>query len=120
MKSSFQIFRGVSVAAGSQTITTDRARQDYDRVTKIFIMPATATTDLSKMTIGLKIGNTEILPRDFDASLITYNGNVAREEVAYDFTQENIPAKSADIEIVCQNNGTAAQEFNIYLVVENN
>lgn len=119
MQKSFQIIRNVTVNANNDLIISDRMRQDYSRTTKVFIIPMDNTTDMSRITIGLKIANYEVLPSAFDASLITFDSNVSRDDVAYNFAEEQLPAKSAELEIQLHNYGSTSQTFNIYFVVEN-
>ena len=75
MKKTFQIVQ-VSVPAATSTDVinsktfTDQLRQDYAKCTGVFVTPRDASTDFSQVTASLKIAQNEILPLDFDLSLI--------------------------------------------------
>ena len=133
MKRSFQIFRGV-VAKGIVTSTdsetnatkatgnivslTDQLRQDFSKCVGVFVVPATAKTDLSGVTCSLKIAQNEILPDGFDLSLIVFKGEVSLHDTVYDFSKYDIPAKSSEFELILTNSTETDQEFNLYFVLE--
>lgn len=124
MKKSFQIWRQQTIPAriGSidgEKVISDQLKENYSKATGFFIVPFEADKkDLSDLTISLKIAGNEILPKGTDASIVTFNGNVALEKVIYDFSKENIAARSSEIEIVLTNKG-ASLDVNLYVVLEN-
>ena len=133
MKRSFQIFRGVvakgivmstdsetnvTTATGNIVSLTDQLRQDFSKCVGVFVVPATAKTDLSGVTCSLKIAQNEILPDGFDLSLIAFKGEVSLHDTVYDFSKDDIPAKSSEFELILTNNTETDQEFNLYFVLE--
>ena len=133
MKKSFQIFRNISakgivestdsetnkVTAGGNIISmTDQLRQDFSKCTGVFVVPQSASTDLSGVTCSLKIAQNEILPDGFDLSLIAFKGEVSLGQTIYDFSKDEIPAKSSEFELILTNNTKTDQMFNLYFVLE--
>lgn len=133
MKKSFQIFRNITakgivestdsetnkVTAGGNIISmTDQLRQDFSKCTGVFVVPQSASTDLSGVTCSLKIAQNEILPDGFDLSLIAFKGEVSLGQTIYDFSKDEIPAKSSEFEIILTNNTKTDQMFNLYFVLE--
>lgn len=124
MKKTFQIVK-VSVPAATSTdiinskTFTDQLRQDYAKCTGVFVTPRDASTDFSQVTASLKIAQNEILPLDFDLSLIAFTGEVSRQEATYDFAADNIPARSSELEFSVTNPTDKDIDFKLYLVLEN-
>lgn len=133
MKKSFQIFRNITakgivestdsetnkVTAGGNIISmTDQLRQDFSKCTRVFVVPQSASTDLSGVTCSLKIAQNEILPDGFDLSLIAFKGEVSLGQTIYDFSKDEIPAKSSEFELILTNNTKTDQMFNLYFVLE--
>lgn len=133
MKKSFQIFRNITakgivestdsetnkVTAGGNIISmTDQLRQDFSKCTGVFVVPLSASTDLSGVTCSLKIAQNEILPDGFDLSLIAFKGEVSLGQTIYDFSKDEIPAKSSEFELILTNNTKTDQMFNLYFVLE--
>lgn len=133
MKKSFQIFRNITakgivestdsetnkVTAGGNIISmTDQLRQDFAKCTGVFVVPQSANTDLSGVTCSLKIAQNEILPDGFDLSLIAFKGEVSLGQTIYDFSKDEIPAKSSEFELILTNNTKTDQMFNLYFVLE--
>ncbi len=133
MKKSFQIFRNITakgivestdsetnkVTAGGNIISmTDQLRQDFSKCTGVFVVPQSASTDLSGVTCSLKIAQNEILPDGFDLSLIAFKGEVSLGQTIYDFSKDEIPAKSSEFELILTNNTKTDQMFNLYFVLE--
>ena len=133
MKKSFQIFRiitakGIVESTDSETnkVTTggnivsltDQLRQDFTKCVGVFVVPQTASTDLSGVTCSLKIAQNEILPDGFDLSLIAFKGEVSLGQTIYDFSKDEIPAKSSEFELILTNNTKTDQMFNLYFVLE--
>lgn len=133
MKRSFQIFRNITakgivestdsetnkVTAGGNIVSlTDQLRQDFSKCVGVFVVPQSASTDLSGVTCSLKIAQNEILPDGFDLSLIAFKGEVSLGQTIYDFSKDEIPAKSSEFELILTNNTKTAQTFNLYFVLE--
>ena len=133
MKKSFQIFRNITakgivestdsetnkVTAGGNIVSmTDQLRQDFSKCTGVFVVPQSASTDLSGVTCSLKIAQNEILPDGFGLSLIAFKGEVSLGQTIYDFSKDEIPAKSSEFELILTNNTKTNQTFNLYFVLE--
>lgn len=133
MKRSFQIFRNITakgkvestdsetnkVTAGGNIVSlTDQLRQDFTKCVGVFVVPQSASTDLSGVTCSLKIAQNEILPDGFALSLIAFKGEVSLGQTIYDFSKDEIPAKSSEFELILTNNTKTAQTFNLYFVLE--
>ncbi|MBE6339826.1 MAG: hypothetical protein E7069_03675 [Bacteroidales bacterium] len=133
MKRSFQIFRNIiakgiiestdsetnKVTAGGNIVSlTDQLRQDFTKCVGVFVVPQSASTDLSGVTCSLKIAQNEILPDGFDLSLIAFKGEVSLGQTIYDFSKDEIPAKSSEFEMILTNNTKTDQMFNLYFVLE--
>ena len=133
MKRSFQIFRNITakgivestdsetnkVTAGGNIVSlTDQLRQDFTKCVGVFVVPQSASTDLSGVTCSLKIAQNEILPDGFDLSLIAFKGEVSLGQTIYDFSKDEIPAKSSEFELILTNNTKTDQMFNLYFVLE--
>lgn len=133
MKKSFQIFRNITakgivestdsetnkVTTGGNIVSmTDQLRQDFSKCTGVFVVPQSASTDLSGVTCSLKIAQNEILPDGFDLSLIAFKGEVSLGQTIYDFSKDEIPAKSSEFELILNNNTKTNQTFNLYFVLE--
>ena len=124
MKKSFQIWRQQTIPARTggidgEKVISDQLKENYAKATGFFIVPFAANQkDLSDLTISLKIAGNEILPKGTDASIVSFNGNVALDKVVYDFSKDNIPARSSEIEMVLTNKG-ASLDVNLYVVLEN-
>ncbi len=118
MKRSFQIFRNITakdlvestdsetnkVTAGDNIVSlTDQLRQDFTKCVGVFVVPQSASTDLSGVTCSLKIAQNEILPDGFDLSLIAFKGEVSLGQTIYDFSKDEIPAKSSEFELILTN-----------------
>ena len=124
MNKSFKIIRGIKagVGIGSEPFTTtitDQMLQNYETVTGVFVTPFDASQDLSLLTCSLKIAQNEVLPLDFDLSLIAFTGEVSLLEACYDFKAENIPSRSSEMEFTVTNPTGKEVMFNLYLRVEN-
>ena len=133
MKRSFQIFRNITakgivestdsetnkVTTGGNIVSlTDQLRQDFTKCVGVFVVPQSASTDLSGVTCSLKIAQNEILPDGFDLSLIAFKGEVSPGQTIYDFSKDEIPAKSSEFELILTNNTKTDQMFNLYFVLE--
>ena len=133
MKRSFQIFRNITakgidestdsetnkVTAGGNIVSlTDQLRQDFSKCVGVFVVPQSASTDLSGVTCSLKIAQNEILPDGFDLSLIAFKGEVSLGQTIYDFSKDEIPAKSSEFELILTNGTKTDQTFNLYFVLE--
>lgn len=124
MKKTFQIIR-IQVDGTIDTTTTnsktftEQLRQDYAKCTGVFVTPKNANTDFSQITASLKIAQNEILPLDFDLSLIAFTGEVSLTEACYNFASDNIPARSSEMEFTVTNPTDKPIEFNLYLLLEN-
>ena len=133
MKRSFQIFRNITakgivestdsetnkVTTGGNIVSlTDQLRQDFSKCVGVFVVPQSASTDLSGVTCSLKIAQNEILPDGFDLSLIAFKGEVSLGQTIYDFSKDEIPAKSSEFELILTNNTKTDQMFNLYFVLE--
>ncbi len=133
MKRSFQIFRNITakgivestdsetnkVTTGGNIVSlTDQLRQDFTKCVGVFVVPQSASTDLSGVTCSLKIAQNEILPDGFDLSLIAFKGEVSLGQTIYDFSKDEIPAKSSEFELILTNNTKTDQMFNLYFVLE--
>ena len=133
MKKNFQRFRNITakgivestdsetnkVTAGGNIVSmTDQLRQDFSKCTGVFVVPQSASTDLSGVTCSLKIAQNEILPDGFDLSLIAFKGEVSLGQTIYDFSKDEIPAKSSEFELILTNNTKTNQTFNLYFVLE--
>jgi hypothetical protein len=133
MKRSFQIFRNITakgivestdsetnkVTAGGNIVSlTDQLRQDFTKCVGVFVVPQSASTDLSGVTCSLKIAQNEILPDGFDLSLIAFKGEVSLGQTIYDFSKDEIPAKSSEFELILTNGTKSDQTFNLYFVLE--
>lgn len=127
MKKSYQIWRDViiprndsSTGLPGEVVISEQLKENFAKATGFFIVPSNdLSKDLSGLTIFLKISQNEILPKGTDASIVSFNGNVAREQVVYDFSKENIPARSSDFELTLSNYDINAKKVNIYVVLEN-
>jgi len=118
MKRSFQIQK-VTVPANSTKVVMLQLRETYKRCTGVFAVPETAGVDLSPISLNCKIAQNEVLPTGTDLVFLTFNGNSALKDVIYDFTKDNIPAKSSDAELEFKNKSANALTFNFYFVLEN-
>ena len=133
MKRSFQIFRNITakgivestdsetnkVTTGGNIVSlTDQLRQDFMKCVGVFVVPQSASTDLSGVTCSLKIAQNEILPDGFDLSLIAFKGEVSLGQTIYDFSKDEIPAKSSEFELILTNNTKTDHMFNLYFVLE--
>lgn len=133
MKRSFQIFRNITakgivestdsetnkVTVGGNIVSlTDQLRQDFTKCVGVFVVPQSASTDLSGVTCSLKIAQNEILPDGFDLSLIAFKGEVSLGQTIYDFSKDEIPAKSSEFELILTNGTKTDQTFNLYFVLE--
>ncbi|MCQ2607747.1 MAG: hypothetical protein MJ197_03570 [Bacteroidales bacterium] len=119
MKKSFQIWREIEVPAGGQTVLSELLKENFSKCTGAFIVPFSATTNLSQVSLFLKIAQNEILPNGTDASIITFDGSVALKDAIYDFSKDNIPARSSELDLTITNNGTSDVKLNFYVVLEN-
>ena len=54
----------------------------------------------------------------FDLSLIAFKGEVSLGQTIYDFSKDEIPAKSSEFELILTNNTKTDQMFNLYFVLE--
>ncbi len=127
MKKTFQIFKDVAIARGGDETSTNsektsltyQLKQDYAKCTGFFMTRANASVDLDQITMNLKIASNEILPSDTDASLFLFSENKSLAETIYDFSREDIPAKSSEVEISFDNPTSSVQTVNLYFVLEN-
>ena len=119
MKKSYQIQRELTVAANSTATFNFQLKENYARCTGFFLSPHLAKTDFSTITFSLNIAQMEVLPQGSDASLFALTDYISRSEATYDFTEEQIPAKSSDVQLVVTNNSDNEQKFNVYFVLEN-
>lgn len=118
MKKTFQIIR-TSVPANQSVSIIEQLRQDYSFTTGFFVVPTTENTSLQNVTVSLKIASNEILPAETDIALFAFNDRKSVAETLYDFRADNIPARSAEAEIILTNRTATEQRFNIYLSLEN-
>ncbi|MBE6341456.1 MAG: hypothetical protein E7069_12100 [Bacteroidales bacterium] len=119
MKKSYQIERGLVVPANQTKVYNFQLKENYAKCTGVFVVPFRGNTDFSQLTLGLNIAQTEVLPNGVDASLIALTDYISRADATYDFKEENIPAKSSDVQLTITNNGTTEQKFNMYFILEN-
>lgn len=114
MKKTFQIITK-TINAHSDLIINDKLRQDYQKCTGVFIVAG----DMSGVSMNLSVAQSEVLPKGTDCNLLRFNGNYSLKETAYDFSKENLPAKSCDINVVMKNTSTNNITFSLYLILEN-
>lgn len=119
MKKSFQIWQEIHIPANSETTLSEQLKENFGKCTGAFIVPISATTNLSGVSLFLKIAQQEILPKGTSASLLTFNGNVELKNVIYDFSADNIPARSSEMDLTFTNKGTSEVVLDFYLVLEN-
>ncbi len=119
MKRSFQIWQEVRVPAGAETVLSEQLLENYAKCTGAFIVPVSANTNLSQVSLLLKIAQQEILPKGTNAMLLTFNGNVELKNVVYDFSADGIPARSSEMDLTLTNKGTSDVLLDFYLVLEN-
>lgn len=137
MKKTYQIQRGLSVKAGESKTFNFQLKENYAKCTGFFLTPSTANTDFSVLTLLLNVAQMEVLPNGTDASLFALTDYISRADATYDFKEENIPAKSSDVQLIVTNNAPTkdaegnplkdekgnpidnTQTFNVYFVLEN-
>ncbi|MBR6250491.1 MAG: hypothetical protein IKR17_04750 [Bacteroidales bacterium] len=119
MKKSYQIQRDLVVPANSTQVFNFQLKETYAKCTGVFLTPFGGSTDFSQLTLGLNIAQTEVLPNGVDASLIALTDYIGRADATYDFKEENIPAKSSDVQLSVTNLGSTEQKFNMYFILEN-
>ncbi len=120
MKKTYQIERNIKIAAGKTEIINLQLKENYAKCTGFFLTPYKAGTDFSKLTLGLNIAQQEILPIDTDASLFALTDFIGRADATYDFTEENIPARSSDVQLTITNtDGETEQIVNAYFILKN-
>ena len=119
MKKSFQIWQEIRVPAGGETVLSEQLLENFAKCTGAFIVPASANTNLSQVSLFLKIAQQEILPKGTNAMTITFNGNVALKDVIYDFSADGISARSSEMDLTLTNKGTSDVLLDFYVVLEN-
>ena len=105
--------------AGAETVLSEQLLENYAKCTGAFIVPVSANTNLSQVSLFLKIAQQEILPKGTNAMLLTFNGNVELKNVVSDFSADGIPARSSEMDLTLTNKGTSDVLLDFYLVLEN-
>jgi len=118
MKKTFQKFE-ITIPATETTLVSEVLKQEYSNCEAVFCtLPNPAQAD--KLTIGMKIDGAEILPNNTDLSLIHFNGNVSVKDTQYDFAEDNMPARSSQVEFSITNSDTVNEAVvNVYCVLVN-
>lgn len=121
MKKTYQIERNLVVAAHSTKTFNFQLKETYANCTGFFITPATAGNgaNFSDLSLGLNIAQQEILPLNTDAVLFALTPYISREDATYDFSEEKIPARSADVQLIVENTGDTEQYFTAYFILKN-
>lgn len=123
MKKIFQIERSLTVGMNATQVFNFQLKENYAKCTGVFLTKYTNGgsygTDFSKLTLGLNIAQMEVLPIGTDASVIALTDYISRNDAAYDFREENIPAKSSDVQLTVTNVASYPQVFNAYFILEN-
>jgi len=93
-------------------------RNDFSNIDAVFVTKRSG--NIENLTVGMKVGGVEILPDGVDAALLTFNGQYPVKEAAYSFVEENIPARSSELEFRVTNGSTTTPaEINIYCILSN-
>lgn len=122
MKKGLQLVRSIKVSGGENKIINIQLKENFKKCTGVLLTAGTNTTRFNLLTVGLTVAQHEVLPIGTDAILIAHHNNISRDEAKYDFTEENIPARSSDVELQVKHIGKStdpAQTFNVYFFLEN-
>ena len=119
MKKTYQIERDIRIDAGKTAIINTQLKENYARCTGFFLTPYKAGTDFMALTLGLNIAQQEILPINTDSSLFALTDYIGRADATYDFSEENIPARSSDVQLTITNTSDSAQIVNAYFILKN-
>lgn len=119
MKKTYQIERELVIAGGKKEIFNFQLKESYAHCVGFFLTASNVGTNFSKLTLGLNIAQQEILPIDTDAVLFAKNDYLGVNDVTYDFTKENIPSRSSDVQLTIENVGSSEQKVNAYFVLTN-
>lgn len=120
MKKTYQIEREITVMGGETKTINLQLKENYQKCIGFFLTPDKDGTDFSKLTVGLNIAQQEILPRSADAALFALTNYIGRADATYDFSEENIPARSSDVQLIFENRETKGyQRFNVYFILSN-
>ncbi len=119
MKKTFQIERKLSIPARTSKIFNFQLKESYAKCTGFFLTPDAVGADLSNVELSLNIAQMEVLPSGADASLFAITSHVSREEATYKFAEENIPARSSDVQLTFNNKSHSTVTVNAYFVLEN-
>lgn len=120
MKKTLQVERNITLNPGEQKIINIRLKDEYAKCTGFFLSPSSAGTNFSAIDLGLSIAQKDLLPIECDALLFAMTDSVGRDEATYDFSEENIPAKSSTAQLTAKNRSDRAVSFNAYFVLSNN
>lgn len=123
MKKGLQIVRNIKISGGESQTINIQLKENYAKCTGVMLTPGANNTRFDLLTIGLIVAQHEVLPIGTDATLIAHHSNISRDEAKYDFTEENIPARSSDVELQVKHIGKSTdvtQTFNVYFFLENN
>lgn len=119
MKKTYQIERDLFVGANSSKNFNFQLKETYAKCVGFFLVPRASGVNFANVQIGLNIAQQEILPINTDASLFAVNNYVARSDAEYNFEEENIPARSSEVQFSVKNDSNTAQYFHAYFILKN-
>ncbi len=123
MRKTYQIERGVTVENGKTVVISTRLNEAYGYCTGFFLVNTDGVaTTLDGVTLGLTIGDREVLPLGCDAGLFEVTTTLTPEEAHYDFKEDGIPARSSEAQLTLsfdRSDGTASRTVNVYYILEN-
>ena len=97
---------------------SEALRDDYSNIDAVFITKISG--NIENLTLGMKVGGVEILPEGTDAALLAFNGQYPLKDAAYSFAEDNIPAKSSELEFSVTNTSlTTPAVINVYCILSN-
>lgn len=111
MKRRFYI-RSFSITGNAAVEFSYNIPPEYKRIIGVFLV---ASNDPLFTKLKLSIDNVEILPKEFDAAVITFNGNVSREQVMLPL---NTPNSNALVKGTLSEYTGGDITFSIYFEVE--
>ena len=117
MKKIFTKFQ-MTIGADKTEQLSEPLRDDFSNIDAVFITRVSG--NIENLTIGMKVGGVEILPDGTDAALLTFNGQYPVKDAAYSFAEDNIPARSSELEFrVANASETTPAQINVYCILSN-
>ncbi len=116
MNKTYQIIE-TALAAGEVKTVSLPLRNDYEYATGIFFhMRSGVATGTS---VRVRIADDEVLPKGSDVTLFTIMPTFSRGETLWDFTKDNVKARSNQLTIEFDNTKGEAKTIATYVLLKN-